>query len=58
MMKMLLDLKTWRSRTLMGETPVFVASTSRDPELARIKLLQAGANPNAKAKDGWSALGR
>ena len=38
-----------------GETPVFVASSSGDPELVRL-LLKAGANPNVKAKDGWSAL--
>ena len=38
-----------------GETPVFVASTSKCPELIQV-LLDAGANPNAKAQDGWTCL--
>jgi ankyrin repeat protein len=38
-----------------GETPLFVASTDGNPELAKI-LLEAGANPNAMARDGWSCL--
>jgi hypothetical protein len=56
MMKILLDLgANVEIKDADGETPVFVASSSSDPELARL-LLQAGANPNVKAKDGWSAL--
>jgi hypothetical protein len=56
MMKILLDLgANVEIKDADGETPVFVASSSRDPEMARL-LLQAGANPNVKAKDGWSAL--
>ena len=38
-----------------GDTPVFVAATGKSPEVLR-KLLQAGANPNPLASDGWSAL--
>jgi ankyrin repeat protein len=56
MMKILLDRgANVEIKDADGETPVFVASSSRDPELVRL-LLQAGANPNVKAKDGWSAL--
>jgi hypothetical protein len=40
-----------------GETPAFVASTQNDEygEILRT-LLEAGANPHAKASDGWSCL--
>ena len=38
-----------------GETPLFIAAGARAPEVTRA-LLAAGANPNAKARDGWSAL--
>jgi ankyrin repeat protein len=56
MMKILLDLgANVEIKDADGETPVFVASSSKDPELVRL-LLKAGANPNVKAKDGRSAL--
>jgi hypothetical protein len=56
MMKILLDRgANVEIKDADGETPLFVASSSGDPELVRL-LLQAGANPNVKAKDGWSAL--
>ena len=38
-----------------GETPTFVAATVYDPEVIRV-LLEAGGNPNATAKDGWSCI--
>lgn len=38
-----------------GETPLFVASTSRSSVLVKT-LIVGGANPNAKAKDDWSCL--
>ena len=38
-----------------GETPTFVASTALDTELIRL-LLEAGGDPNAKAKDGWTCI--
>jgi ankyrin repeat protein len=57
MMKILLDFHdvNVEIKDVDGETPLFVASSSREAELVRL-LLQAGADPNAKAKDGWSAL--
>jgi hypothetical protein len=56
MMKILLDHDAKvEIRDADGETPLFVASSSREPELVRL-LLQAGADPNTEAKDGWSAL--
>lgn len=38
-----------------GETPPFVASTDDCIELLQI-LIEAGANVNAMARDGWTAL--
>mmetsp|Transcript_17953 Transcript_17953/g.39265 ORF Transcript_17953/g.39265 Transcript_17953/m.39265 type:complete len:239 (+) Transcript_17953:310-1026(+) len=38
-----------------GETPVFLGATSTDPLPLRV-LLEAGANPNTMARDGWTAL--
>mmetsp|Transcript_48349 Transcript_48349/g.55778 ORF Transcript_48349/g.55778 Transcript_48349/m.55778 type:complete len:242 (-) Transcript_48349:33-758(-) len=38
-----------------GETPLFVAATSKNPNKIRV-LLDAGANPNSMATDGWSAM--
>jgi hypothetical protein len=38
-----------------SETPLFVASTTGNSHTVTL-LLQAGANANAKAKDGWSCL--
>jgi len=38
-----------------GETPLFVAATNKTPDTIHV-LLKAGANPNAMAEDGWSAI--
>lgn len=38
-----------------GETPLFIASTSRTPAIVQA-LIYAGANTNAIAGDGWSCL--
>lgn len=38
-----------------GETPVFLGATNTDPLPLRV-LLEANANPNTMAQDGWSAL--
>jgi ankyrin repeat protein len=57
MMKILLDHgANVEIKDADGETPVFVASSSGNPELVRLLLQVGGANPNVKAEDGWSAL--
>ena len=38
-----------------GETPAFLAATSKCPEVMKV-LLDAGANPNTQGEDGWTAL--
>lgn len=38
-----------------GDTPLFIASSARKVKIVTA-LLSAGANPNAKAKDGWTCV--
>ncbi len=56
MMKILIDHGVKLDiKDVDGETPTFVASTSRNPELIKL-LLNAGANPNATGNDGWTCI--